>query len=469
MSKTIRNRAIVLFFLLLFSSVFFYFWQNWHYESALREIKGVFTQNRIHPLIQRILDEVEEGENKISFSSQLKEELKKEDMEAYVVDEKGLILAKTIESGENTALNLEEVLGEENRYDPSRKGKITLSYPLLKNGVQVGNILIMGSVETIFQGLKEKPDRAYSLGTGVFLILFLSLVLWLLIWIQKSILHPVRFLSERARRIPKGDWHTPISYPKEDEVGDFYRTMDYMRLEMKYLWEMEQLQRKAHQDLIACVSHDLRTPLSSVKAYVEGLQDGVAETEEMKKKYLQVIYQKTEELTWRIQELLQYSLEEVGEFHVNCKDCYSDQWLGELLDTLEGQLQEQNRKIILPKELPRVMICVDAVRMEQVLWNLLENAVKYTKEKGEIKISCYLEKQHLCISVADTGYGIPEEDKAYIFQRYFRSQMVKELKKQGSGLGLSICKQIVEKHGGTIQFESTLGKGSNFMIHLPMH
>ncbi len=224
-------------------------------------------------------------------------------------------------------------------------------------------------------------------------------------------------------------------------------------------------------NFVSMVSHELRTPLNSVHGFVDLLLQGhMGELTEEQQKYLGFAGEGVQQLISIVEDILFMTRSDVGQFEMK-------QQPGVNLFVLAGQvvtsLEPQARKagVVINKEIPSPspLLYVDPQRMKQVLNNLVTNAIKFTPPEGTVTIRARdYNEQFVLISVADTGFGIPVEDRQHVFERFYQSNHVQQSKMGGYGLGLSIARLIVEQHGGTIYFESTSGKGTTFFFTAPL-
>jgi two-component system phosphate regulon sensor histidine kinase PhoR len=224
---------------------------------------------------------------------------------------------------------------------------------------------------------------------------------------------------------------------------------------------------KIRQDFVANVSHELRTPLTTIKGYTETLLDGALK-DEVAPQFLQVIQKHADRLTKIVEDLLALSKIESKEFYLKWEPLP----LSELIDDVSDFVKEaaQKKKMSISRSITPSSIKTTGDRnyLEQVFINLLDNAVKYTPEGGEISISAVEKGQReIQVSIQDNGIGIPQEDLSRIFERFYRVDKGRSQELGGTGLGLSIVKHIIQAHGGRIWAESQLGKGSTFYFTLP--
>jgi two-component system phosphate regulon sensor histidine kinase PhoR len=229
------------------------------------------------------------------------------------------------------------------------------------------------------------------------------------------------------------------------------------------LKRLEQVRR----DFVANVSHELRTPVSSIKGYAETLLEGALKDREHAESFLKIIYTESERLSALIDDLLSLSRVESGKTRMTLKKCSVADLINRAIAGLKKLAAEKS--IVLSVDIsPDVApMRADADMVTQVLLNLIDNAIKYTPEKGAVKIAAGNDAAFIRINVADNGIGIPEKDIPRVFERFYRVDKGRSRDLGGTGLGLSIVKHTVQAHGGEVHVESTLGEGSTFSFTIP--
>jgi len=229
--------------------------------------------------------------------------------------------------------------------------------------------------------------------------------------------------------------------------------------------ELKRLE-KVRKDFVANVSHELRTPLTSIKGFVEALKDGAISDPEQSVRFLSVISQHTDRMNQIISDLLQLSLIESKGFELKSEPFSVKELVEEVVDSLKrsAEKKSQNLEISIISGVQKVV--GDRYRIGQALTNLVDNAIKYTPEKGSIRIEFRDKGEKMEIVVIDNGTGIPPQDLSRIFERFYTVDKGRSRELGGTGLGLSIVKHIVEAHGGTVQVQSQMGKGSEFSFTL---
>lgn len=240
----------------------------------------------------------------------------------------------------------------------------------------------------------------------------------------------------------------------KNAVGVFYDITQIEHLE------------KVRQEFFSNISHELRTPLTSILAFVETLEDGAIEDEENNRRFLNVIRRNAERMHRLIDDILELSSIESGKIEVQTKQIPLASLVKEIFTNLSNKAGE--RRIKLVNEVSAdALVFADAVRLEQMLTNLIDNAVKFNREDGEVTVSFTENGAKDLISVADTGEGISSEHLQRIFERFYRTDRARSQEIGGIGLGLAIVKHLARLHGGEISVSSNVGKGTVFSIELP--
>jgi signal transduction histidine kinase len=305
-----------------------------------------------------------------------------------------------------------------------------------------------------FLRLATSINRSLLIGGSV----AIAIALLLTFVLSRRITSPIGALAKAARRLGRGDLSQRVQLQGEGEVAALAQAFDSMAADLEHA---EQLRR----NMVADVAHELRTPLSNIQGYLEAIRDQVIKPDAA------TIHSLSEEaslLSRLVNELQELSLAEAGEL----KLVYQAEDITKLVKQAVTPWQpkmtakEISLSLNLPDNLP--LVNIDWQRVNQVLHNLLENAVAYTHMGGTINVAAITRGDWVEVSVSDTGEGIPAEDLPHIFERFYRVDKSRARATGGSGLGLTIAKRLVEAHGGTITAQSELGKGSRFSFTLPI-
>lgn len=283
-----------------------------------------------------------------------------------------------------------------------------------------------------------------------------------------SITKPLDLLRKGSQEIKNGNLDYKIYYRgKGDEFEHVCSDFDDMRLRLKRSVQMQMDAERQRKQLYAGISHDLRTPLTAIKGYVEGLRDGVASTPEMREKYLRTIYQKACDMDNLVDRLLLFTRLDSGKFPFKFEDVSFQKYLKGFLT----QRREDYRALGLELEFVDQLCGDEIVRMDiqefnRVLSNILDNSVKYKSDaSGVSRVTACTEGERLILSLHDNGRGVDQADLDDIFTDFFRTDRARKNTGSGSGLGLAICRHIVTAHGGRIHAESE--NGLKIIIELP--
>ena len=273
----------------------------------------------------------------------------------------------------------------------------------------------------------------------------------------RGMTQPLRDMAAAARRMETGDYSVRVETRSRDEVGQLAAAFNRMSAELR---SVEQSRR----DLVANVSHELKTPIAAVRAHLENILDGVEAPDPAT---LAVMLGQVERLGRLVDQLLELSKLESGEVPLRPEvlDLRSlvDGLLAEIAVATAGRRVELANDV--PVDLPSVM--ADPERVHQVLFNLVDNAVRFTSDGGRVSVTARARDGNVQIAVADTGSGIPPEHLPRLFERFYRVDHARARNEGGTGIGLAIALSVVEAHGGTIVAESELGRGSVFSFDLP--
>lgn len=348
-----------------------------------------------------------------------------------------------------------------------------VTFPVIsqETEAQVGNAIFI--VPAALFG--DEPSHPIPLLLSI-LIIFCLLIVFILLWflrrkINHDTIRPIQKLKYYSEVILRGDYEHKADYTRMDEIGELYAMFDQMRLEIMHLSKRREEQDKAQKELISNLSHDLKTPLTTVKAYLEAIRAGICPDMESVLEYVQVMQTNTHKMTVLLDDLLLHALKELGQISVHPTEQYSRDVLEPMIKPIGHFVRTAGITFIEPAEIPNVLIHVDANRLEQVISNLIANALKHTSPGGTIRIDIEQELDQLTFTITDTGKGIRPQDMPFIFERYFKGQMNSysgAAQNEGWGLGLSICKYIIEAHKGAISFRSAPDQGTVFYFSIPL-
>lgn len=224
---------------------------------------------------------------------------------------------------------------------------------------------------------------------------------------------------------------------------------------------------KLRIDFVSNVSHELRTPISMLQGYSEAIIDDVVETDEEKKELAQIIYDESLRIGRLVNELLDLARMEAGHLSLNYEEVNMEQFLHRIINKFGGIAKENGVELKGNFEVHDIVVKLDPDRIEQVLTNLIDNAIRYTPENGHVIIRLTKTVNGVNISVQDNGAGIPAEDLPFVFERFYKADKARTRGRAGTGLGLAIAKNIIDAHNGQISVQSKLGNGTTFSFNLP--
>ena len=281
-------------------------------------------------------------------------------------------------------------------------------------------------------------------------------------WISRGVFTPINHLNIAMQNIAEGNLEYMLPDKGDGEIGELYRNYEDMRLRLKESTDEKILAEKQNKELVSNISHDLKTPITSIKGYVEGIMDGVADTPEKMDKYIRTIYNKANDMDRLINELTVYSGIDSNRipyhFHrINVSEYFGD-CIEEVGLDLESKNIELNYSNLAP---PDTLVIADPEQLKRVINNIIGNSIKYLdKPKGEIDIRILDEVDAIRVEIEDNGKGIAAKDLPKIFERFYRTDASRNSSQGGSGIGLSIVKKIIEDHGGYIWATSKEGDGT---------
>lgn len=275
----------------------------------------------------------------------------------------------------------------------------------------------------------------------------------------KSILAPLNDLRYASNQIKEGNLDFELKYEGKDEFKQVCTDFDEMRLRLKDLVETQLRYEADRKDLVADISHDLRTPLTTIKGYAEGLRDGVANTPEKQKLYLNTIYDKACSMESLVDSLALFSRMDTNTYPFHFKKVGIMCYLEEYLSKTKTEFFLKGLEISFENHCDdEIGVRLDQNEMSRVLTNILENSVKYkTAESGKAKVELNRNGSNVVLTIADDGPGVETEDLTKLFTRFYRADTARSNPQAGSGLGLAIAKHIVNSHGGTIAAQNDHG------------
>ena len=311
----------------------------------------------------------------------------------------------------------------------------------------------------------DSQGRVHVMAKDLFIsafVILISVALVVGLWVYRSIAVPLVKLKKATQNIKEGNLDFVLDVEGKDEFSELCQDFEEMRRRLKESTEEKSLIEKENRELISNISHDLKTPITAVKGYVEGIMDGVADTPEKMDRYVRTIYNKTNEMDHLINELTFYSKIDTNRIPYTFNKLNVEDYFEDCSEEVGLELETRGIELVYANYVEKdVMVIADGEQIRRVIHNIISNAIKYMdKPKGIIQIRIKDVGDFIQIEIEDNGKGIGPKDLPYIFDRFYRTDVSRNSSKGGSGLGLSIVKKILEDHGGKVWATSRLGIGT---------
>ena len=296
--------------------------------------------------------------------------------------------------------------------------------------------------------------------TATIILVFTALSVGL--WIYRSIAVPLVKLKKATKNIKEGNLDFVLEVEGNDEFSQLCQDFEEMRKRLKESTEEKILMDKENKELISNISHDLKTPITAVKGYVEGIMDGVADTPEKMDRYVRTIYNKTNEMDHLINELTFYSKIDTNRIPYTFSKLNVEDYFSDCAEELGLEMETRGIELVYANYVEKgVQVIADGEQIRRVIHNIVSNAIKYMeKPRGIIQLRVKDVGDFIQVEIEDNGKRIAAKDLPYIFDRFYRTDVSRNSSKGGSGIGLSIVKKIMEDHGGKVWATSRLGIGT---------
>lgn len=313
----------------------------------------------------------------------------------------------------------------------------------------------------VHKPLSYFEEQQHSIMVCVYITLIVIYVLSFMIFlgIHLFIYLPLRKITEAAKQYASGNLDYEIPVNSQDEIGYLSASLNYMSTHLK---DMEDYQKK----FVANVSHDFRSPLTSIKGYIEAIADGTIPVE-LQGKYLNIILFETERLTDLTRDLLTLNEFDTKDLLLNKESFDLHEMMKQVAASFEGTCTSRKISIELLFASRVLYVHADRSKIQQVLYNLLDNAIKFSNPQSTVTIETTERGEKIFTSVRDYGIGIPKEDLSKIWERFYKSDLSRGKDKKGTGLGLAIVREIIQAHNENINVISTEGVGTEFIFSLP--
>ncbi|MBM7647596.1 signal transduction histidine kinase [Bacillus ectoiniformans] len=343
-------------------------------------------------------------------------------------------------------------VGYVSRFD---RNIITVIVPLLEEQRLQGIIYLYIPLENI-EELTVGLTKYWAAGAVLFLVILLLVgTKW-----TKHMTRPLEQMKSAAVKVSEGDFTARVTAETNDEIGQLAKTFNKMA---ESIYQEDEKKR----EFLATVSHELRTPLSYIKGYSEAIDQGMAASEDVQKQYIHIITKESKRMERLVNDLLDLIKLEGGNFLIEKYPIPFAETIYQTVQKLEPAAK--NKKIGISCDLDHdIIIEGDEGRLEQVVVNILDNAIRYTNEGGKIQVSLFKDNSQAILSIADTGIGIPGEDLKKVTERFYRVNKARTRADGGTGLGLSIVDHIIKFHDGRLEINSEYMKGTEVKVFFPL-
>ena len=339
-------------------------------------------------------------------------------------------------------------------YNSFDEDVLSVFSPINSNFRVQGYVVMHYSIENIERS-RDSLMNIYYLALGIMFVLSLLVLLVFTL----AVYRPLKKITRATEEYADGNLTHTIEVNKDDEIGHLAASLNYMASELS---KGEDNQKQ----FIANVSHDFRSPLTSIKGYIEAMEDGTIPPE-MMDKYLKIVLNETERLTKLTNSLLSLNNLNTRGMHLDISDFDINAVIKNTAATFEGTCKAKRIRFKLVLCGERLFVSADMGKIQQVLYNLIDNAIKFSEQGSDIKLETSEKNDTVFVSVKDSGIGIPKESQKLVFDRFYKTDLSRGKDKKGTGLGLAITKEIINAHHENINVISTVGVGTEFIFTLP--
>lgn len=450
-----QNGIIIISVVLIFEVIFLWVVRNYYFESAKKQllnkadISGAFyntylINEKIHGKARYILEN--ESKNLVLYMQ--------------VFDTNKIMMADSngLKSSEpNDSEDIVEALNGRNRIIITRDKEtyekiMAISTPLYYLDNISGALRYVISVEDIDAMVGKISSIAFIIGVGVIIAVFL-----LSSFLAKDIAQPIKELTNIAEIMAKGDFSRRSIKRNDDEIGQLSDTLNHMANEI-------QRSNSVKNEFITSVSHELRTPLTAIQGWSEVILAGEVENSEEEKEGLEIIASEAKRLSGLVEQLLDFSKFESGKITLDIEKIDINELTRDIFGYFKKRFDKSSITANLKLDGKSIIVMGDKNRLKQVLINIIDNAIKFTLESGEIAIQTVIGKESTSIEIQDNGIGIPCEEIEKVTEKFHKGKS----KNTGSGIGLAICKEIIDLHSGELHISSVEGQGTKVSIILPI-
>ncbi len=452
----INSFSVVAVLLVVLNVAFYFIIRSFYYNSAKQYIET--EANIVAGVLERFYDDTSTDYTD-EMRNAVEEFEKKNYAELMAINTQGEVFlsssgfspAEKYEMPDyEAALAASDGKGYHTGYLSNSEKYMAVSILLNANGTSGNAIRIITSLDKI-----DSQIVGLSVAIGAVSVLIIMLLLMLGMYFIKSIISPIRKIGSNARKLATGDFSVRIEVEHNDEIGELCTVFNYMADELASSENIK-------NDFISSVSHELRTPLTAIKGWSETITE--IDDENMRKKGLGIITRETERLSSMVEELLDFSRMQNGKLSLQTANIDVIAELGDAVLMYGEKAKDDNIIIDFEENEDIAIVNGDKNRLRQVFINIIDNAIKYSREGGTVSIHTEKDEEEIIIYISDDGVGISKADLPKVKNRFYKANNTVK----GSGIGLAVADEIVKMHGGSLDLSSELGKGTTVSITLPL-
>lgn len=412
--------------------------------------------------------------SKLKEYNKIQETLKSEGYNLIITSDDDTIFSNISDEDKNAMSQMEsDVLTSANSIVFEANAISLVKNSFTKDGSNI-NIIAIKSTSNLMNRQQMRKDARTFLVSYMGIVFVVALLIIMLTngilssRVAKSLIKPLELLSYGAGQIEEGNLDFKMNYKGNDEFAKVCSDFDKMRIRLQESVNIQLKYEQNRKELVAGISHDLRTPLTTIKGYSKGLKDGIANTDEKRERYYEIIYNKTCDMDMMVDKLFFFSKLDTGKFpfdfeKINCNDFFFS-----FFNNAEAEFKGKGLNLFYENNCKEnILINIDFEEIRRVLTNILENSVKYkVKENGNVFITIDEKEECIILKMKDDGPGVLEKNLSRLFVSFYREDPSRSNSSEGSGLGLSICEYIIKAHNGTITAENM--DGLAIIITLPI-
>lgn len=333
--------------------------------------------------------------------------------------------------------------------------QLTTASPISVNGETVAIVFATEPIKTSWYNYAERVLEVF-LSSAVLALIVSFLTVY---YLSYRLTRPLRQISEAIRHYAEGDFSYKVKVKGNDDIAELAEAFNSMAMSLSS-------QESSRRSFVANVSHELKTPMTSIGGFIDGILDGTI-SKDRQDYYLRLVSDEVKRLSRLVTGMLNMSKIEAGEMQINLKNFDIGETIFKTLLNFEKKINDKNIEIVGLDTMQSIMVNADSDMIQQVIYNLIDNAVKFTPESGYIFIKSYKDSEKTFVSIRNSGDGIERDELNKVFERFYKVDRSRSYDVKGAGLGLFLVKSIIELHGGEIRVDSKVGEYTEFAFWIP--